>query len=34
MLDVSCLYREDDDSVVLRALLQIIAEFESDAKVS
>lgn len=32
MLDVSCLYREDDDSVVLRALLQIIAEFEADAR--
>lgn len=34
MLDVSCLYREDDDSVVLRALLQIIEEFEADARVS
>ncbi|MCI4679976.1 LysR family transcriptional regulator [Rhodoblastus acidophilus] len=27
MLDVSCLYREYDDSVILRELLQIIAEF-------
>jgi LysR family transcriptional regulator, benzoate and cis,cis-muconate-responsive activator of ben and cat genes len=27
MLDVSCLYREDDQSVILRALLGIIAEF-------
>lgn len=34
MLDVSCLYREDDDSVILRALLQIIEEFEADARVS
>jgi len=28
MLDVSCLYREDDDSVILRELLKIIAQFE------
>jgi LysR family transcriptional regulator, benzoate and cis,cis-muconate-responsive activator of ben and cat genes len=34
MLDVSCLYREDDDSVVLRALLQIIEEFEVEARAS
>jgi DNA-binding transcriptional LysR family regulator len=34
MLDVSCLYREDDDSVVLRSLLQIIEEFEAEARAS
>ena len=34
MLDVSCLYREDDDSVVLRALLQIIEDFEAEARAS
>jgi DNA-binding transcriptional LysR family regulator len=34
MLDVSCLYREDDSSVILRALLQIIEEFEADSRAS
>ena len=31
MLDVSCLYREDDDSIVLRELLQIITSFREQS---
>lgn len=30
MLDVSCLYREDDDSAILRELLRIIDEFQAE----